>query len=385
MGQQPSALLVPEDDGRSTPVAEGDDDGGACFLPWLGTLSRQVQRALEAAGDGAGGAAVARGSRHGPGGAALGAGAAAAAAPGAGFGTPVPDTPAPTRRKRELVQEQLREEQGRQSRGALGAAAAAAAPRANGGPGGRVHDGPAAEQELHASYQLLEVLGVGSTSTVHRCVRKEEAGAAASGGAAFSGEYFACKVIDCRLMEERFQGMLGQFQTEIQALQELRHDGIIRLFDVYIVPGDKIYIIMELMEGGELFDYVVQKGTLTEEEASKIVRKVTSAIAFMHSRNYIHRDLKPENLLLKRTPKSPYEDIDVKIIDFGLSKVLAGVDGRRAATPLALPWVARCLTLPFPALSTAGHGATSHRNLPRHTGLSIPGATLTERLHQGCG
>jgi serine/threonine protein kinase len=76
-----------------------------------------------------------------------------------------------------------------------------------------------------------------------------------------------------------------------------------------------------VLSGGELFDYVVEKGTLTEEEASKIVRKVTSAIAFMHSLNYIHRDLKPENLLLKRVPTSPYEDIDVKIIDFGLSKV----------------------------------------------------------------
>ena len=89
--------------------------------------------------------------------------------------------------------------------------------------------------------------------------------------------------------------MMGQFQTEIQALQELRHPGIIRLYDVYIHAGDKIYIVMELMEGGELFDYVVEKGTLTEEEASKIVRKVTSAIAFMHSRRIVHRDLKPEN------------------------------------------------------------------------------------------
>lgn len=48
------------------------------------------------------------------------------------------------------------------------------------------------------------------------------------------------------------------------------------------------------MEGGELFDYVVQKGTLTEDEASDIVRKVTSAMVYMHSQNIVHRDLKPE-------------------------------------------------------------------------------------------
>lgn len=77
---------------------------------------------------------------------------------------------------------------------------------------------------------------------------------------------------------------------------------------------------MELMSGGELFDYVVQKGTLTEEEASRIVRKVTSALLYMHSKNVIHRDMKPENLLLAHVPRSSH-DIEVKIIDFGLSKV----------------------------------------------------------------
>jgi serine/threonine protein kinase len=49
--------------------------------------------------------------------------------------------------------------------------------------------------------------------------------------------------------------------------------------------------------GGELFDYVVEKGTLSEEEASVIVRKVTSAVAHMHGLDIIHRDLKPENLV----------------------------------------------------------------------------------------
>ena len=51
------------------------------------------------------------------------------------------------------------------------------------------------------------------------------------------------------------------------------------------------------MMGGELFDYVVEKGTLSEEEASVIVRKVTSAVAHMHGLDIIHRDLKPENLV----------------------------------------------------------------------------------------
>jgi serine/threonine protein kinase len=172
----------------------------------------------------------------------------------------------------------------------------------------QVHEGPNVESEMHAKYQLMEVLGVGSTSTVHRTVRKD------------TGREFACKIIDCQLIEERFQGMMQQFQTEIEALRQLKHPGIIRLYDVYLTD-ERIYIIMEIMKGGELFDYVVQKGTLTEEEASKIVRMVTSALVYMHSMNIVHRDLKPENLLLKTTPMDTHDDIEVKIIDFGLSKV----------------------------------------------------------------
>ena len=126
------------------------------------------------------------------------------------------------------------------------------------------------EQKLHQKYQLMEVLGVGSTSTVHRCLNKND------------NMFYACKIIDKDQMEDRFAGMMAQFQTEIEALKQLQHPNIIRLYDVYLTE-DKIYIVMELMEGGELFDYVVQKGTLNEEEASNIVRRVTSALVYMHS------------------------------------------------------------------------------------------------------
>ena len=161
--------------------------------------------------------------------------------------------------------------------------------------------------ELYEKYELLEVLGVGSTSTCNRCVNRE------------TGQNYACKIIDKRHIEQKFKHMMDQFQTEVDALRSLHHPNIISLLDVYMTQ-DKIYIIMELMEGGELFDYVVQKGALNEEEASKIVRMVTSALVYMHDKNIVHRDLKPENLLLVRKPQSN-DDIDIKIIDFGLSKV----------------------------------------------------------------
>lgn len=174
-----------------------------------------------------------------------------------------------------------------------------------------VYEGPDSEQRLLMKYDLMEVLGVGSTSTVHRCRQRQ------------TGHEYACKIIDCPLIEDRFQGMMAQFQTEIVALQKLKHPSIIQLYDVFL-SKDKIYIVMELMEGGELFDYVVQKGTLTEEEASRIVKKVTSALVYMHEKNIVHRDLKPENLLLKSKPNPGSYDIDIKIIDFGLSKAMEG-------------------------------------------------------------
>lgn len=99
-------------------------------------------------------------------------------------------------------------------------------------------------------------------------------------------------------------------------MSDLKHPNIIHLEDVFETP-ERIFMVMEIMTGGELFDYVVEKGTLSEEEASGFIRQITSAIAHMHKAGVIHRDLKPENLLLKN--KSP--NGVVKIIDFGLAKV----------------------------------------------------------------
>jgi serine/threonine protein kinase len=154
-------------------------------------------------------------------------------------------------------------------------------------------------------YELKNEIGVGSTSKCFRCVRKSD------------GMVFACKVIDKSNIEAKFSGLLGQFLTEIKVLKALRHENIIHLEDDF-ETSDRIYLVMEMMSGGELFDYVVAKGTLSEEEASELVRKICSAVAHMHANNIIHRDLKPENLLLTASGK----DAQVKLIDFGLAKVM---------------------------------------------------------------
>lgn len=156
---------------------------------------------------------------------------------------------------------------------------------------------------FYMNYELRDEIGVGSTSKCYRCVKKAD------------GTEYACKVIDKRQVEMKFSGLLDQFFVEIRVLQTLNHPNIIRLVDTFESP-DRIYMVMEMMKGGELFDYVVEKGTLSEEEASVLVRKITSAVAHMHGMDIIHRDLKPENILL--TSKGP--DAEIKLIDFGLAK-----------------------------------------------------------------
>mmetsp|Transcript_36925 Transcript_36925/g.89048 ORF Transcript_36925/g.89048 Transcript_36925/m.89048 type:complete len:506 (-) Transcript_36925:269-1786(-) len=273
-----------------------------------------------------------------------------------GFGTPLPDTPQPIRRIRDAAMEKYYNnggdswEEKKSSGGSFGRVGTGENQRMDpvrsskyggleketstmfmnekedrgGGtntgmrklPSAEIHDGPDAESKLYQKYELCEVLGVGSTSTCHRCIELA------------TGTSRACKIIDKTEIDPQFQNMMDQFYTEIKTLRNLQHPNIIQLFDVFIAK-DKIYIIMELMSGGELFDYVVQKGTLTEEEASRIVRKVTGALVYMHSKNVIHRDMKPENLLLAHKPRSSH-DIEVKIIDFGLSKILS--DGPMASS-----------------------------------------------------
>ncbi|CAJ1897484.1 unnamed protein product [Cylindrotheca closterium] len=234
------------------------------------------------------------------------------------MGTPMPETPIVDRRKRDAAAAKIQESKktdpvfSSQYFG-IEKEVDPKNPKnsAKNNPSGRaiVHEGQDAEQQMQAKYQMMEVLGVGSTSTCHRCVDKR------------SNLHYACKIIDKKVIEDRFQGMMDQFHTEIDALRSLDHPAIIQLLDVYITQ-QKIFIIMELMEGGELFDYVVQKGTLTEDEASSIVRKVTGALVYMHEKNIVHRDLKPENLLLRRIPRNAGDSVEVKIIDFGLSKLM---------------------------------------------------------------
>eukprot|EP01092_Planopodium_desertum_P003606 TRINITY_DN16666_c0_g1_i4.p1 TRINITY_DN16666_c0_g1~~TRINITY_DN16666_c0_g1_i4.p1 ORF type:complete len:278 (-),score=68.07 TRINITY_DN16666_c0_g1_i4:70-813(-) len=100
-------------------------------------------------------------------------------------------------------------------------------------------------------------------------------------------------------------------------MKKVNHRNIIKLKAVFEDPK-KVYLVMELVTGGELFDRIVEKGSYSERDAAVLVAKIVDAIANLHEQKIAHRDLKPENLLLK----SKKSDTSVKIADFGLSRMI---------------------------------------------------------------
>jgi calcium/calmodulin-dependent protein kinase-4 len=127
-----------------------------------------------------------------------------------------------------------------------------------------------------------------------------------------TGEHVAVKRI--QIARSRVEAL----KAEITVLLEVgRHPNIVELKDVFLTETE-VQLVMELLRGGELFDRMVEKGPYSELEASRHVRKIAEALQYLHSKGIVHRDLKPENLIL--VDSSP--DADLKIADFGLSKIV---------------------------------------------------------------
>jgi serine/threonine protein kinase len=114
---------------------------------------------------------------------------------------------------------------------------------------------------------------------------------------------------------------------ELQVLHSLDHPHIIKLYELYD-ESDKVYIVNELVEGGELFDRIVARSKYSEKDARDIVRTLMETLLYMHEIGIVHRDLKPENLLLC----SENDDTNVKIADFGFAKKISEL--KEKETPL---------------------------------------------------
>ncbi|CAH2048594.1 unnamed protein product, partial [Iphiclides podalirius] len=106
-----------------------------------------------------------------------------------------------------------------------------------------------------------------------------------------------------------------KIMNEVNIMKALRHPCIISTEEVFD-SHDTVYIVLELMQGGELFDRITKQGHLSEQFTRFLFRQMVLAVKYLHSQGITHRDLKPENVLLE----SKKDDTLVKITDFGLSK-----------------------------------------------------------------
>ncbi|KAK7806868.1 hypothetical protein U0070_026760 [Myodes glareolus] len=165
-------------------------------------------------------------------------------------------------------------------------------------------------QQLHGNnihftdgYEIKEDIGVGSYSVCKRCVHK-----------ATDAEY-AVKIIDKSKRDP---------SEEIEILLRYgQHPNIITLKDVYD-DGKYVYLVMELMRGGELLDRILRQRCFSEREASDVLCTIARTMDYLHSQGVVHRDLKPSNILYMDESGNPES---IRICDFGFAKQLRAENG----------------------------------------------------------
>ncbi|MBA0685287.1 hypothetical protein Goari_012958, partial [Gossypium aridum] len=160
--------------------------------------------------------------------------------------------------------------------------------------------GIGAESALSPNYILGKTIGIGSFGKVKVAEH------------VLTGHKVAIKNLD--LTKIKTKAMEEKVRREINISRLFMHPHIIRLYEVVETTTD-IFMVTEYAESGELFDYIVLKRRLHEDEAHKLFQQIISRVEYCHKNMVIHRDLKPENLLLD-------SNYNVKIADFGLSNVM---------------------------------------------------------------
>lgn len=154
-------------------------------------------------------------------------------------------------------------------------------------------------EDIHSVYEFQETIGAGYSGKVRKVFLKSN-----------PSKIFVVKSINKDNLSLR---QMNNLVKEVKLLSRLDHPNIIKYYETYD-DEEEFHIVMTYCTGGELFDYIRNKGNLSEKESIKIIYQIIHGIAHCHSKSIIHRDLKAENILFE----TPSREI-VKIIDFGLS------------------------------------------------------------------
>jgi MAP/microtubule affinity-regulating kinase len=159
------------------------------------------------------------------------------------------------------------------------------------------------EQQIK-QYKLLKTIGKGNFARVMLARHQP------------TGSEVAIKIIDKTQLNTN---SLEKLFREVSIMKILNHPNIVKLYEV-IETEKTLYLVMEYINNGEVFEYLVKNGRMKENVARQKFRQIVSAVQYLHSKNIIHRDLKAENLLLDN-------NLDVKIVDFGFSNMF--VEGKK--------------------------------------------------------
>ncbi|NWT95359.1 DCLK2 kinase, partial [Urocynchramus pylzowi] len=153
-------------------------------------------------------------------------------------------------------------------------------------------------------YKVGKVIGDGNFAVVKECVERS------------TRKEFALKIID----KAKCCGKEHLIENEVSILRRVKHPNIIMLIEEMDTPTE-LYLVMELVKGGDLFDAITSSTKYTERDGSAMVYNLASALKYLHGLNIVHRDIKPENLLV-----CEYSDgtKSLKLGDFGLATVVEG-------------------------------------------------------------
>jgi len=171
------------------------------------------------------------------------------------------------------------------------------------------------------------------TYTVHNILGKGMSGKVYRVNQVSSPNQFAIKVmpLDAHLMPDEIEDM----RRECQILKEVSHPHILA-YKNHVEEKKVLYLLTELLQGDELFDYITKRTTYKESDAKAVTKVMLEVLEYLHSQNIVHRDLKPENIILSKAD----DPTSVKIVDFGLAcKVKDKFYGitKPAGTPGYLP------------------------------------------------
>ncbi|XP_015275080.1 PREDICTED: serine/threonine-protein kinase DCLK1 isoform X1 [Gekko japonicus] len=175
----------------------------------------------------------------------------------------------------------------------------------NDGPGEEVlEEGFQVPASIAERYKVGRTIGDGNFAIVKECIERS------------TGREYALKIIK----KSKCRGKEHMIQNEVSILRRVKHPNIVLLIEEMDMPTE-LYLVMELVKGGDLFDAITSTNKYTERDASGMLYNLASAIKYLHSLNIVHRDIKPENLLV-------YEHQDgsksLKLGDFGLATIVDG-------------------------------------------------------------